>query len=89
MTTQATDQPPHGTPLTIGETIMLARKRLGMTQSQLADKAGVSRNMISLVERNRANVTIGTLIDISAGLGCRIEIGLIENKKSARRRAGG
>ncbi|MFW5436327.1 helix-turn-helix domain-containing protein [Paenibacillus apiarius] len=54
--------------LTIGENIKRIRKSRGFTQSQLADKANISRSYLADLERNRYNPSLSTLVAISAAL---------------------
>ena len=54
--------------MTMFEKISLWRKRRDMTQGELADKAGVSRNSISMMERGEYNPTIEQLNKIAKAL---------------------
>lgn len=46
------------------------REELGITQSELAEKAGVSRTVINQLENeNREIITSGTMIKLSEALG--------------------
>ena len=60
--------------ISIGKTIMLYRKNKGWSQTDLAKEANVSRNYISMIERDDANVTIGTLKNVCVSLGISISI---------------
>ena len=57
----------------IGLNIMRYRKEQGLTQEQLADMAGYSRNHIQRVETASAKPTVGLLLDISKVLHVPIE----------------
>ena len=57
----------------IGLNIMRYRKEQGLTQEQLADLAGYSRNHIQRVETASAKPTIGLLLDVSNVLHVPIE----------------
>lgn len=47
-----------------------ARLESGMTQEELAKKAGVSRPMISFIETGKiTNISTGTLVKIAEALG--------------------
>jgi DNA-binding XRE family transcriptional regulator/predicted RNase H-like HicB family nuclease len=48
----------------------------GLTQSQLATRAGVSQQQIAKLERPGANPSIGTLRKVADALGARLELGL-------------
>jgi transcriptional regulator with XRE-family HTH domain len=53
----------------VGDEIRRARLRAGLSQESLAEKAGLHRTYISLLERNKKSPTIGTLINICQALG--------------------
>ena len=44
------------------------RRERGLTQTQLADRAGYHRNLVSLIERGEANPSLTTLFDMAATL---------------------
>jgi len=51
------------------ETLIAERKRAGLTQEELADRAGVSVRFISFIETGRRQPSLSALAAISAGLG--------------------
>jgi transcriptional regulator with XRE-family HTH domain len=53
----------------IGEEMRKARVRAGLSQEELAFRAKVTRNYVSLVELNRHSPTVGTLIRMCHALG--------------------
>ena len=54
----------------IGVLIQEARKRKRMTQSELAEKVGTTKNYISRIENNASDIRLSTLIKIiREGLG--------------------
>ncbi|WP_098749496.1 helix-turn-helix transcriptional regulator [Paenibacillus sp. EZ-K15] len=53
----------------IGERIKQLRKKQGMTQEELAEKAGINASYIGTVERGERNISIETLEKIIEGLG--------------------
>ena len=53
----------------IGEKIKALRQQLGLTQSELADRAELSKGFISQLERDLASPSIATLTDILECLG--------------------
>ena len=53
----------------IGSAIRTRRKRLGMTQRDLAEIAGLQRQTISRVEAGNGTVTIATVARIAAVVG--------------------
>jgi transcriptional regulator with XRE-family HTH domain len=57
----------------IGLNIMRYRKEQGLTQEQLADLAGYSRNHIQRVETASVKPTVGLLLDVSNVLHVPLE----------------
>lgn len=53
----------------IGQKIAARRKRLMITQKDLAEMAGVSSRMVSMVERGLANPTVKELSDMIKPIG--------------------
>lgn len=61
--------------LSLSELIVTQRKRLRLSQSDLAESAGVSRNYVSMIERGHIeNVSYGVLSSICNRLGLVIQI---------------
>ncbi len=61
--------------LKIGETIKSARKKAGMTQSELAMRSGTSKHYISKLENSKSDIELLTLKKIiEAGLGKKLKI---------------
>lgn len=56
----------------LGGTIRTRRARLGWTLDALAARAGVSRAMLSEIERGVKNPTIKVVCQIAAGLDCTV-----------------
>jgi predicted RNase H-like HicB family nuclease/DNA-binding XRE family transcriptional regulator len=54
--------------------IRWARQDAGLSQGELADRLGVSRQQVSLLESNGRNLTVGTLRRIAEALGRDVEI---------------
>ena len=62
----------------IGLMIKQARKELGLTQRELAEKSGTSKHYISRIENNRSGIELSTLIRIiEGGLGRRLQINIV------------
>ena len=55
--------------LRIGLNILIRRRELHMTQNELAEASGVSRNQISSMERGRTNFRMEALFAIAEALG--------------------
>ncbi len=53
----------------LGETFFMLRRRLGKTQDEIAEASGITRNYLSMLERNRANPTLEVVARIFTALG--------------------
>ena len=63
----------HKAYIQIGLNIMRYRKEQGLTQDQLADLTGYSRNHIQRVETAASKPTVGLLLDVSQVLHVPLE----------------
>lgn len=54
--------------LAIGDQLRAARERLGMSQEELADRAGVDRTYVSILERGLKSPTLETFERVCAAL---------------------
>jgi transcriptional regulator with XRE-family HTH domain len=55
----------------LGAVISSRRKKLGLSQEQLAEDADVDRAFISTIERGKRNPSFGTVAKIAGGLRMR------------------
>jgi len=55
----------------LGEVVNTRRKRLKMSQKELADKAGIDRVYLSNVEHGKSKPSFGTVAGIAQGLKLR------------------
>ena len=53
----------------IGENIRLARLRRRLSTTQITERAGISRNTLSAIERGKPSVTFGAYAQVLACLG--------------------
>ena len=53
----------------IGAKLRAAREKLGMSQEDVAERAGVDRTYVSILERGQKSPTLDTLEKICAALG--------------------
>lgn len=53
----------------IGKVLRTRRRELGYTQAQVAGLCGFSRQLIGDIERGRASVDIGKVMDYATGIG--------------------
>jgi transcriptional regulator with XRE-family HTH domain len=54
----------------LGERLREARKALGWTQEEFADKAGIDRSYAGGIERGERNITFTMLCQLCRALGC-------------------
>jgi len=75
---------PHNTPPDIGQKIKHLRSSKNLTLDQLANMSGVSKSMLSQIERNKTNPTVGTLWSLTSAFG--MEIGeLLGSKEPSKK----
>lgn len=48
------------------------RKKAGITQNELAEKAGVTRIYIGLIERGETSITLEKVYRLADALGCQL-----------------
>jgi len=53
----------------LGKNIKSYRKQLGMTQEDLAKRAGVNRSHLAMIENSRHNVLVETIERLAQALG--------------------
>ena len=56
----------------VGETIRSYRRKVGLTQEKLAEKAELHHNFIGEVERGNMEASLTSLLKISKALGVRV-----------------
>jgi transcriptional regulator with XRE-family HTH domain len=57
---------------TLGAKVRAKRRKLHLSQEELAEMAELTRNYIGDIERGEKKVTIETLAKIAKALGCRV-----------------
>lgn len=67
--------------------LKLARVEKGLSQQELADKAGATRQTIGLIEKGEFNPSIGLCIRIAKVLGKTLDQLFWEEEKNERSRA--
>ena len=60
-----------------------ARQELGLTQAALAERVGVTRQQIALLEAPDANVTLRTLDRVARAMNLRLEVELVSTSAAA------
>ena len=63
--------------LSLSERLWITRKRLSLSQEELANKTGLSRNGIAMMERGEYNPTIDFLFKLCHGLNMELKIDII------------
>ena len=51
-----------------------ARKKTGLTQTELAERTGITQGDISKIERGNANPSLSTLKRLAAGMNMRLRL---------------
>lgn len=59
----------HSFPVIIGDLVMSCRIQMGLSQEELATKAGMNQDAISRIETGDENVTMETLTGVFKTLG--------------------
>ena len=72
----------------LGEELRQRRLAAGLSQEQLADKAGIDRTYVSLLERDERIPTVNVLIGVCRAMGVRSSdvIARIEDRYRVTRR---
>lgn len=61
-----------------GQNVQKYRKAIGLSQEQLADKAGLHRTYIGMIERAEKNVTLRNIQKLANALEVPIEVMFIK-----------
>jgi transcriptional regulator with XRE-family HTH domain len=69
----------------VGHRVAALRKKLGMTQAELAEKLGSSYQNVARIERGEQNLTIRTMVKLAAALGVRM-LDLVEVPEATKGR---
>lgn len=77
---ERTPEPGNGWPVvTLGEAVSVARLRLGISQKECANRCGLSRNTISLIERDKLHdLALSTFLSLHETLNLPITV-MVEN----------
>ena len=62
------------TPAQLGEVLRERRKATGLSQQELAEWAGVSRQYVGLLETGEVSLQVERLFDLFAVLGCDLAV---------------
>lgn len=70
---------PQGSGRPRGGWVRVTRQAIGMSQAQLAERAGVSRATVQKLERAEAErrITLASLDRLAAALGCQVAVALV------------
>lgn len=69
----------------IGDVLRIHRERRGMTQQQVADKAGISRGYLATAEATTYSLSLKALFRVLDALGMQMRLDLKEEVKSGGR----
>lgn len=69
------------TPRQIGAIIRRQRKRLGLSQSALGDRAGLRQETISLIETGNPATRLDTILAVLATLDLEFQVGVRSRKR--------
>lgn len=58
----------------IGNTVLLLRKRSGLTQKQLADLSGVGKTVVFDIEKGKETVQLNSLLKVFSALNIEIKL---------------
>jgi transcriptional regulator with XRE-family HTH domain len=74
----------------LGDELRRRRKTAGFSQERLADKAGIDRTYVSLLERNVQSPTVDMLIRLCRTMGVRASevLARVEDEHTPKRRKG-
>lgn len=64
----------------LGQRIRYLRKSLGLTQQQLAARAGITPRLLGQLERGKGNPTLETLANVATALGVSCAIAILDEK---------
>lgn len=59
----------HVPKLKIGDSVRAMRRKVGINQGELADKAGINRSYLSMIENGKSNPTMDVIENLAHGLG--------------------
>ena len=70
-------------PRQLGTILRSARKAQRLSQTQLAERVGMSQSRISYLEKHAAEINVGQLLRVCAVLGLELTIGTRGKAKAA------
>ena len=70
----------------LGDNVRLARRRRGLSQALLAERAGMSRPTLRSIERGAASVTLGALANVLHSLGLEEDLQAVARDDELGRR---
>ena len=71
----------------LGEVIAFRRKKMNMSQEQLAEESGVDRAFLSNVEKGKRNPSFGVVASIAEGLKLRLSRLVVLTEEFTKNRA--
>lgn len=64
----------------LGENIKLARKRRGLTEMQVAERAGIARSTLQLIEKGTPGVAMSSYLQVLFVLGLEKDVSRVANE---------
>lgn len=82
---------PHPLQTRFGQAVRRRREAAGLSQEEVAEKTGLSRNYVGMVERGETNPTLLVLHALAEALGTTMTamVGEVENSANTTRSASG
>lgn len=74
--------------MTSGQLLRRARERAGLTQTELAARAGTTQSVISVYESNGRQPALATLADLVAAAGYELDVRIVDHRGRLARLTG-
>ena len=58
--------------MTFGQNLKAIRKRMKLTQTEMAERIGISRSYLADIEHNRKNISLAVVLRIAKGLNISV-----------------
>ena len=63
--------------MTVGESLRIVRNRVGLRQNDLARRAGISQSLLSLIENNHRQPTVGLVQSLCKAMRVPVQLVLL------------
>ena len=58
--------------MTFGQNLKAIRKKMKLTQTEMAERIGISRSYLADIEHNRKNISLAVVLRIAKGLNISV-----------------